>query len=89
MLTKPTWAEIAQKYPEASVMWDIQGGGDWTGNRSGPRFYLHDGGVKAAVGELTNGNWDQAYYSPISNLWHFGTDECNKILFPLEDFTRR
>src|SRR5580698_5400287 len=35
-----SWEEVSKISPEALVLWDIAGGPEWLGNRSGPRIKM-------------------------------------------------
>jgi hypothetical protein len=78
------WDEVAKICPEALVMWDVNGGHEWLGTRSGPRLridLLHKQvvafvGRYSALDEYTWDTWDYAIFRyEHEKTWILGRDK--------------
>jgi hypothetical protein len=67
------WDEIEAVHPNSSAQWDVQGGQEWVGNRSGPRLYFNKEGLHAYVGgtseELVE-SWECAIWRSEQQKWY-------------------
>jgi hypothetical protein len=69
-----SWEDVQKFVPEASVMWDVQGGPEWQGDRQGPRlFYYRDAEqLTAYVGDPSDGgDFGWADYFIKNGKWEF------------------